>query len=263
MLAGSLDFTSGDAFARSMGSINYFLIFALVIAFQCVFACDVRLRATQIDLAVVGAFVAVMFALSLVRFAMGIGLALSVAALLLVLQERRLGDSRQSDELKSAGRILLVVSLSIFWCKVAIMALGPLIVLLDTASVSLFLSIFWPEISQAGPQFTNPEGHSILIGGGCSVFASLSPGLMFAASAFLAKKPWISKTEWIALGLLFASLLMINAVRLSFLATSYERYVYWHDGEGVQILALIQTAVVILFTLLPFLRRRPSAVAMA
>ena len=263
LLAGALDFSSGGAFAQSVVTVNYFLVFALFIAFQCVWASDARLLASRIDLAIIAAFAVAMFGLSLLRHTMGIGLALSFAASLLLLQENRLDRSRQSDELKSAGRILLVISLSIFWCKLAIMALGPMLVVLDSVGVSLFVSVFWPEVTQAGPLLTNPAGHSILIGGGCSVFASVSPGLMFAASAFLAQKPFISRAEWIALGALFLSLLTINAVRLAWLATSHERYVYWHDGDGVQVLALVQTAVVIAFTILPFVLRRPAAVATA
>lgn len=263
LLASAFDFSSGAAFARSFASVNYFLVFALFIAFQCVWTSDGRLRASGVDLAVVGAFGVAMLLLSLLSHTMGIGLALSFAAALLLLQEHRRDRSLQSDELKSAGRILFIIALSIFWCKLAIMALGPLLVVLDYVSVSLFVSVFWPEVTQAGPLLTNSAGHSVLIGGGCSVFASVSPGLMFAASAFLARKPWFSQTEWFALAGLFASLLTINAVRLAWLATSYERYVYWHDGDGVQKLALIQTAVVLLFTVLPFVLRKPAAAATA
>ena len=263
LFASVVDFSSTAALAGSMGAVNYFLVFALFIAFHCVWESDAGLRASRFDLAVVGGFAIAMLLLSLMRNAMGIGLSLSLAASRRLFDERRRDKAHQSNQLNSAGRILFVIALSIFWCKLAIMALGPMLVVLDSVGVSLFVSVFWPEVSQKGPLLTNPAGHSILIGGGCSVFTSVSPGLMFAASAFLAQKPWISRTEWLSLAGLFLALLTINAVRLAWLATSYERYVYWHDGDGVQILSLIQTGAVILFTALPFLLRRRAVAATA
>jgi hypothetical protein len=174
----------------------------------------------------------------LVGYRLGIGLVATILGLYMIL--RRSNDRH----MQASGAVVLALSGNLVWAPIIFQLIAPELLLADAKLVGSLLHAVQPEIIRNGISFQGAGDHVISLVGACSSFTNMSIALLaVAAMTMLIRSDW--RRGDLLVGLV-ACLVMIaiNAVRLSLLASSADRYVYWHDGMGATWLALIQTCAI-------------------
>lgn len=235
-----IDATSFAAFASSLADQNYIYWFTCYVVIWRVWVSDRAAPATKTDLWLLAAFCLATIVASLVpyRFTTGV-LATVTAAYFLTVP----GADRN---IRAAGCVLLALSTQLVWAAMLFQFFTSDLLPVDATLVGLVLEHMRPDIIRNGTTFDAPDGHAIMLVGGCSSFNNLSVALLACVSVIM-----LSRTEWVRRDLLtiaIASGVMIalNVLRICLLCWSTASYAFWHDGPGTPVFAVGQTLAVLL-----------------
>ena len=170
----------------------------------------------------------------------GIGLVATPIAAYLLLNHR--GDRN----IRAAGFLLLALSSYLVWGPIFFHLTTPEVVRIDAAIVAGILKLLRPDIVWNDTIFRTPSGHAIVLIGACSSFQNISTAFLACATFTM-----LSRTEWarrdlVTIAIATAAMALSNAARLCLLAWDSTSLNFWHDGEGKNLFAFGQTALVLL-----------------
>ena len=141
--------------------------------------------------------------------------------------------------LRSMGQVFLAVLFFEAIGPVIFLAVSPYVLNLETSIAAEVMSRFW-EISRNGPTIEVVGGQNIYIGTGCSAFQNLSVAALIWVS--LRKIESISPLlapDWLILAAMALVTVILNTVRIVYMAHSKADFDYWHVGNGSNHIALI------------------------
>lgn len=147
-------------------------------------------------------------------------------------------------KVKSAGIVLMAMAVHLVWAPLLFRLFMEEFLLLDAAAISVVLSNLRPDIVQAGTTFSG-EDHAITLVGACSSFHNVSLAILAVVAAIMCYRTELRRSDVAWLLITCTAMIAINVVRIALVAWDAEMYIYWHDGAGVKVLSVIQTAVII------------------
>jgi hypothetical protein len=176
---------------------------------------------------------------SFLPYRFGIGLLATMVALYLLLP-----DNADRD-LKAAGAVLLALSMQLVWGPIFFQLFTPELLKADAALVGTALSVLRPDIVWKATTFFAPDGHALALIAGCSSFNNVSTAVLACAAVAM-----LRRTEWVrgdiaSVVVATSAMILINSARICLFAWSSDYLLFWHDGAGAQILAIVQTLVVL------------------
>ncbi len=169
----------------------------------------------------------------------GLGFISTGAAAYILLNHR--GD----QNLKAAGGVLLAISTYLIWGPILFHLVTPEVVRGDAAIVGGLLKLLRSEVLAKDTSFIAPDGFQVVLVGACSSFQNISTALLACAAITMLSRPEWLRGDAVTIALATMAMVLINAGRICLLASSAGNFAYWHDGDGVNIISLAQTAVVI------------------
>jgi exosortase/archaeosortase family protein len=235
-----LDIGSYEAFAASLAAQNIIYWLACYAVIYRLGGSDGAHPANRLDCFLASAICVSIFFTSFLPYRFGVGFLTTMTAGYLLLVNR--GDRN----LSAAGGVLLAISAHQLWGPVLFQLLTPELLRADAALVGEVLASLRPDIIWSGTSFHAPDGHSILLVGGCSSFNNVSTAVLACATvAMLRRTEWVQR-DIATLAVACLVMILVNTARLCLLAWSGPQYLFWHNGAGVQILGIAQTLLVLL-----------------
>lgn len=148
--------------------------------------------------------------------------------------------------LRAAGIVLLALSTQLVWGPIFFQLFMPELLSADGYLVGEILTSVRPDIAWRETTFTGPDGHAIVLVGGCSSFNNLSSALLaVVAITMLARTEWERRDAGV-IAIVVVSMILLNTLRICLLAWSADSYAYWHNGPGVVVFGLGQSLLVLL-----------------
>lgn len=248
----ALDLRSPGSVAMSLASQNLIYWFSCFALISILWRVDADLRTRPIDVCVAIVTCTGLIGASLVGYRFGVGvLATGLSVYLLCL-----GGGRA---FRAAGCVMLALSVHLTWAPIIFQYLLPWILRLDMLAVSAFLALIGSLATVENTSIHGADGHSAALVGGCSAFQNLSIAMLaYVSAAMLLRGRWVrGDLLWLLATCL--ALIVINTVRLAMLGMNRDLYAFWHDGAGVPILALGETAVIAALSLAGASRGRGRA----
>jgi exosortase/archaeosortase family protein len=96
---------------------------------------------------------------------------------------------------------------------------------------------------------TGPSGFGILVYTGCSSFHNLSLALLcWVTMSRLHQENWRTR-DFVTGGVVAATMILLNLVRLCLMAWNIDLFHYWHDGMGAEIFAIGASLTILLTSL--------------
>ena len=176
---------------------------------------------------------------SLLPYGFGIGLLATLVALYLLLLDH--GDRN----LKAAGDVLLALSIQLVWGPIFFQLFTPELLKADAALVGTALMALRPDIVWKGTTFFAPDGHAVALVAACSSFNNVSTAVLAcAAVAMLRRTEWV-RSDIATVAIAATAMMLVNSARICLFAWSSGYHLFWHDGAGAQILAIVQTLIVL------------------
>lgn len=161
--------------------------------------------------------------------------------------------------LKAAGLVFLALSANFTWGPVAFAIFKEPIVLADAILTEFALELSGYDVVRQDYRLGTSAEHRVMIVGACSSFNNITLAALAAVTTLVAVNGKLSREDTFPLVLVCLVMLGFNTVRLAVFASSYEAYLYWHEGAGAGTLSLIATALVILCSLAIAAYRRTAA----
>ncbi len=173
---------------------------------------------------------------SFVSYHIAIGLLGTVVSIWLISYHRK------DPAFKSAGVVLLALSIHLVWAKLLFRVFLPYILQADAAAVDVVIDFLGLDIQRDGTRFSKGE-HSVFLVGLCSSFHNVSLSLLIGAAAiFFLRDYWMPK-DYVWILLLCILMISLNVLRVLMLAWSSESYEYWHNATGLSIFSTVQTVI--------------------
>jgi Transmembrane exosortase (Exosortase_EpsH) len=234
-----LDVASLDAFATSLLTQNDIYWLACAVTLYRLSLSDPTAHADRLDWTLALALGGLLLLSSLLPYRFGIGLLTTAVALYLLLLDR--GDRN----LKAAGAVLLALSMQLVWGPIFFQLFTPELLKADSALIGSVLAVLRPDIVWTGTTFFAPDGHAVSLIAGCSSFNNVSTAVLACAAVVM-----LRRTEWVrgdiaTVVIAGVVMILINVVRICLFVWSLDYHAYWHDGAGAQILAILETFVVL------------------
>jgi hypothetical protein len=235
-----LDTQSYQTFAASLAEQNCIYWLACYAVIYRLYLSDGTARASGFDAGLALAIGVAVFCTSFLPYRFAIGLLATIfAGYLLIAHD---GDRN----LKAAGTVLLALSAHLVWGPILFQLFTPELLYADAGIVGAILAPLRPDIVWIGTSFLGPEGHALSLIGGCSSFNNVSTALLACATmVMLTRTTWVRR-DIATVAIACVAMVLINAARICLLAWSGPFHLYWHDGAGAHILAIAETAVVLL-----------------
>jgi exosortase/archaeosortase family protein len=235
-----IDATSFGALASSLADQNYIYWLTCCVVIYRVWVSDRAAPATSADLWLLAAFCLAAVVASLVpyRFTTGVLATLTAAYFLTVPAADR--------NIRAAGCVLLALSTQLVWAAMLFQFFTSDLLPLDATLVGMVLDGLRPDIIRNGTTFDAPDGHAIMLVGGCSSFNNLSVALLACVSVIM-----LTRTEWVRRDLVTVAIasgvmISLNVLRICLLCWSAASYAFWHHGPGTPVFAVGQTLAVLL-----------------
>lgn len=158
-------------------------------------------------------------------------------------------SSRSDNKVKAAATVLLAVCFNGYWGPKFFDLFAYYLLRADAALVGAALYLTQPGMGWEETIIGRPGVHTVLIFSPCSSFHNISLGLLCWISVTkMTRTSWMRGDFAVAL-VVCATVILFNATRLYLMALSNERYIYWHEGPGEQVVAWGTTMSVLLISL--------------
>ena len=170
-----------------------------------------------------------------------LGLALSMALLLWMAEDRRLRDG---------ASILLAVGLHAPIVSVAGLVAGGDLLEIDTWLAALILSLSGTPVTASATSLSVEGGMDVIMVWRCGVLGNLSVALMmwYSATRFVLGR--IPPGTLIVAALVALVMVAVNALRIAGMALDPELFVWLHDGTGATLVRLFALGTIALLTAL-------------
>ena len=145
--------------------------------------------------------------------------------------------------LRRAGILMLALAANLFWAKAVFALLKEQIIFFDTVFAEAMLRIAGYEVERTINTLSAGSGFYISVVGACSAFNNLSFAVLACLSAIIGVRGSLRRSDIGGIALVCVLLILFNTVRLSVFASSSAAYQFWHNGEGAQVLGILQTVV--------------------
>ena len=167
------------------------------------------------------------------------GIVATAAGLLLYL--------RYADDpgLRRAGVVFIAFGVNLFWAQAAFALLKEQIVVLDALLTGAMLQAAGYEVVRAVNAISANGDVFITIIGACSSFNNLSLAALAVVAAAIGARGDLRRQDIVSVVFVCLLAIAFNTIRLALFATSKLSYAYWHEGEGVQVLAVVQTVLIL------------------
>jgi hypothetical protein len=119
---------------------------------------------------------------------------------------------------------------------------------LDTMLVGSTVELTIPGATWHGDTITVPSGHHIEVMAGCCSFTNVSLAFLSWVALTKFERPEWHPLDIAVLAAAAGSQILLNTIRIYFMAMSFDMYLYWHMGRGSQIFAAIASAAVVLIS---------------
>ncbi len=160
--------------------------------------------------------------------------------------------------LRGAAIVFIALAVNIFWAKAVFAIFKEPIVVLDTRFTEVMLRLSGYEVERTVNTLTAGNGFYITIIGACSAFNNLSLAVLATIAALIGVRGHLQRRDLGGIALVCLVLMIFNSLRLSVFASSRGAYEYWHEGAGIPILAVMQTAVTLAAVAFVVFRSRPK-----
>lgn len=177
-------------------------------------------------------------------------LALALAALVVVHPWRHVGDlaltglgalfcARRDPRLAALGQLCLGLAFAGVWSQIAQAAIEEAMLPAETFLAYRLLTLF-DSFTLIGNAISRVGGdHATIVEGACSSFPNVAlTFLLWLSFLKLQALPFTARNLCVLLAAA-AVLVAVNTVRLALCAWSMDTYNYWHESDGVAILAWI------------------------
>jgi exosortase/archaeosortase family protein len=235
-----IDASSFGALASSLADQNYIYWLTCYVVIYRVWVSDRAAPAARTDLWLLAAYCLATLIASFVpyRFTSGMLATLTAAYFLAVPGADR--------NVRAAGCVLLALSTQLVWAAMLFQFFTPELLPADAQLVGAILDRLRPDIVHSGTTFDAPDGHAIMLIGGCSSFNNLSIALLACVSVIM-----FTRTEWVRRDFLTFAIacgvmISLNVLRIVLLCWSVESYAFWHNAQGAPLFATGQTVIVLL-----------------
>jgi hypothetical protein len=234
-----LDVVSFDAFAASLLTQNDIYWLACAVTLYRLYVSDEAVRASRLDCVLALALGACILLSSFLPYRFGIGLLAALVAFYLLLLDH--GDRN----LKAAGCVMLAVSTQLVWGPIFFQLFTPELLKADAALVGTALMALRPDVVWSGTTFFAPDGHAVWLIAACSSFNNVSSAVLACvAVTMLRRNEWV-RGDISTILIASVAMILINSLRICLFVWSIDYRLFWHDGAGAQILAIVQTLVVL------------------
>jgi exosortase/archaeosortase family protein len=233
-----LDVGSLQAFAVSLLAQNDVYWFACGVTIYRLYLGEPTVRAGQIDCILAVVLAVLILLSSFLPHQFAVGLLMTAVAFYLLM------SSRGDRNLRAAGGVLLAMSAQLVWGLIIFRLFTPELLEIDATLVGTALKALRPDIVWNGTTFFGPDGHSISLIAGCSSFNNVSTSVLACTAVVMLKRTGWIRRDVATILIAGTAMILINCARICLLAWSSDYHSFWHDGGGVQVLAVVQTVVV-------------------
>jgi exosortase/archaeosortase family protein len=168
--------------------------------------------------------------------------ALGIAIYLFIFND---GDPR----LRAAATVLAGLSIQQYWGHIFFNLVAFPLLRAETAAVGTMLAAVRPGTAWQDNMITGPTGFGIVVYDPCSSFHNVS----LAVLCWITVSRWRHKNQWrqdlIMLGVVAATMILFNLLRLCMMASDRDLYDYLHVGAGANIFAVAASLTVLLIAL--------------
>jgi Transmembrane exosortase (Exosortase_EpsH) len=234
-----LDVVSFDAFAASLLTQNDIYWLACAVTLYRLWLSDPAVRADRLDCTLALALGALILFTSLLPYRFGIGLLATLVALYLLMLDH--GDRN----LKAAGGVLLAVSTQLVWGPIFFQLFTPELLKADAALVGTALMALRPDVVWSGTTFFAPDGHAVWLIAACSSFNNVSSAVLACVAVTMLRRNEWDRRDIETIVIASVAMILVNSLRICLFVWSIDYRLFWHDGAGAQILAIVQTLVVL------------------
>lgn len=233
-----VDLSAPSAFVASVISLNLVYWLAGAVIVSRVLGSDRSAAASRLEVMLGLGAVAAMGITGLVGYRMGVGIVSTAVAAYILARDHH------DISLRAAGAVLLALSAYLVWGPIFFQLVTPELLAADAFVVRSMMALWEPSMTAKGLTFTSVEGHAITLIGACSSFANMSIALLSGVAITMAMRPRFVARDVLAIAAVCALMVLLNAARICLAASSEARHLYWHDGVGAQILALVHTVLI-------------------
>jgi colanic acid biosynthesis glycosyl transferase WcaI len=155
------------------------------------------------------------------------------------------GDRR----LRAAGIVLAALSVQELWGKVFFNLFASYLLRAEAAAVGTMLEAARPGTVWQDNAIMGPDGHGVVILGGCSSFHNVSLALLcWVTISRLRSQNWQVR-DFVIGSAIGITMILLNMARIVLMAWNVELYHYWHNGIGTEIFGIGASLTILLMSL--------------
>jgi hypothetical protein len=152
-------------------------------------------------------------------------------------------------KLRAAGIVLAALSVQELWGRVFFNLLALHLLRAETVAIGTILGVARPGTMWQDNSIMGPDGHGVVIIGGCSSFHNLSLALLcWVTLSRLRRQTWQVR-DFVIGSEIGITMILFNLARICLMAWNVELYHYWHDGIGTEIFAIGASLTILLMSL--------------
>jgi exosortase/archaeosortase family protein len=126
--------------------------------------------------------------------------------------------------------------------------IGPVLTQFDAMLVGSSVKLTIAGAAWQGNIIAIPSGHAIEIAPQCCSFHNVSLAVLCWVALTKLERPEWRPLDLLVLGAAVSCQVVLNTVRIYFMALSLEQYLYWHDGPGAHIFAACASVAAVLIS---------------
>jgi hypothetical protein len=152
-------------------------------------------------------------------------------------------------KLRAAATVLVALSVQEFWGRVFFNLVALRLLHAETAVVGMVLEAVRPGTVWQDNIITGPSGYGIVVYTGCSVFHNLSIAILCSVTISRLHHQYWQNRDLATGGVVAATMILLNLVRLCLMAWNVDLYRYWHEGMGAEIFAIGASVTTLMISL--------------
>jgi exosortase/archaeosortase family protein len=157
--------------------------------------------------------------------------------------------SGDDTRLRAAATVLAGLSMQQYWGHIFFYLVAIPLLDAETAAVGTILSAIRPGTVWQGNMIGGPNGFGIIIYNTCSSFHNVSLAIL----CWLTVSRWRDQYQWrqdlAMLGVVAATMILLNLLRLCLMARNVDFYNYWHTGAGADLFAIVASVTILIISL--------------
>jgi hypothetical protein len=152
-------------------------------------------------------------------------------------------------KLRAAGIVLAALSVQELWGRLFFNLVADHLLRAEAAAVGTMLEAARPGTVWQDNTIMGPDGHGVVIIGGCSSFHNLSLALLcWVAISRLRSQTWQVR-DFVIGSAIGITMILLNLARILLMAWNVELYHYWHEGTGAEIFGIGASLTILLMSL--------------